>query len=94
MTVSIEDRKVFAALAKAIANCLECPACPRALTESLLEIIDPLEQAIVSELDTTPHAITCCQLRALAGLAESGDGKARAEGESTLTGQLSASASA
>jgi len=40
--ISIEDRKVFAALAVAIADCLECSTCPPALAEILAEAENPL----------------------------------------------------
>ena len=67
--ISIEDRKIFCDLAVAVADALSSAACPRDLAERLLELADPLFELLTL---VTPYALTVVQLRALAGLPESG----------------------
>jgi hypothetical protein len=62
-TLSTEDRKVFCALAVAVADVLGSGQCPTALAERLLELADPLSELLTP---ATPYALTVVQLRALA----------------------------
>jgi len=88
MTVSIEDRKIFADLAIAIADALEDPTCPESLRDPLTEATSELTNLLL--LSASHSAI----LRALASLTQSGDGKARPEAETLNAGHLSAKANA
>jgi len=66
-TNTSEDRKVFAALAVAAADVLEHPACPTSLRDALTEVTSELTNLLLLSVDNSS------MLRALAGLAESGD---------------------
>lgn len=80
MTISIEDRKVFAALAVAIADALEHPECPRELADALLENLTPLEDLLSGS--ATAYQTCAATLRSLAAMYESSHTETRPEAES------------
>jgi hypothetical protein len=83
MTKSIETQPILINLALAVADALENPATPESLKEALSEVGSGLID-ILGTGDIAPH------LRALASLAQSGDGRTRPEAKSTPTGRFSA----
>jgi hypothetical protein len=83
----IEPQQVFIDLALAVAAALECPECPESLR-------DALNDSIVNELIDLLSADNIALLRALAGQAQLGDGRTRAEAESLNAIRLSAKSGA
>jgi hypothetical protein len=77
MTKSIEDRKVFINLAVAVADALEDPSTPESLR-------DPLNEIAAQLIDHLSGGNAALELRALAGLAQSGDGRTRPETETPV----------
>jgi hypothetical protein len=73
---------IFIDLAIATANALECPDCPERLKDALGDVASQL----IEKLSPT----IAFELRAVAGLAQSGDRRTRAEGETLVLGSQDA----
>jgi hypothetical protein len=76
MTVSIKSQSIFIDLALATANVLESSDCPERLRDALGDVASQL----IEKLSPT----IAFELRAVASLAESEDGRTRAEGETPV----------